>query len=102
MNEKRAFKKPWNGANTSTREFLTNQIQTGRRTIAPRSVLLLALTILFSLSAAVYFAVSAASAEKKNLEWRRYGHDLANSRFQNQYFQCRQAARCLGIPYGRA
>jgi alcohol dehydrogenase (cytochrome c) len=38
---------------------------------------------MFSLSVAFCFAVSAAPAQQKNLEWRRYGHDLANSRFQN-------------------
>jgi alcohol dehydrogenase (cytochrome c) len=36
-----------------------------------------------SLGAAVYFAAFAAPVEKKNVEWRRYGQDLANTRYQN-------------------
>jgi PQQ-dependent dehydrogenase (methanol/ethanol family) len=46
-------------------------------------LLLVALAAVFAFGAAVYFAVLAAPADKKNLEWPRYGHDLANSRFQN-------------------
>ena len=84
MNEKRVPSDQWNGTSPSTREFPKNNIQTGRRqTLAPRKLLLFAVAAVFSLGAAVYFAVLAAPAEKKNVEWPRYGHDLANSRFQN-------------------
>ncbi len=54
-----------------------------RQTVVPRKLLLLAVVTVFSLCVTVYFAVLAAPAEKKNVEWTRYGHDLANSRFQN-------------------
>jgi quinohemoprotein ethanol dehydrogenase len=84
MNEKRVSSDRWNGTSPSTCEFSENKIQTGRRqTVAPRKLLLLAVAAVFSLGAAVYFAVLAAPAEKENVEWPRYGHDLANSRFQN-------------------
>jgi glucose dehydrogenase len=84
MNEKRVPSDQWNGMSPSTHEFSKNNIQTGRRqTVAPRKLLLVAVAAVFSLGAAVYFAVLAAPAEKKNVEWPRYGHDLANSRFQN-------------------
>ena len=83
MNEKRVPSDRWNGASL-TREFLKNQIQTVRRqTLAPRKLLLLAVAAVFSLGAAVYFAVLAAPAGKKNLEWPLYGQNLANTRFQN-------------------
>ena len=84
MNEKRVPGDRWNRASTSTREFLSNNIQTGRRqTVAPRKLLLVATAAVFLLGAAVSFAVLAAPAGKKNLEWPFYGHDLANTRFQN-------------------
>src|SRR5258706_3028804 len=85
MNEQRVPSDPQNEASTNTRESLTNKIQTGRRqTVAPRKLLLLAVATVFCLAAAaVYVAVLAAPAGKKNVEWTRYGHDLANSRFQN-------------------
>jgi glucose dehydrogenase len=46
-------------------------------------LLLVATAAVFLLGAAVSFAVLAAPAGKKNLEWPFYGHDLANTRFQN-------------------
>jgi hypothetical protein len=84
MKEKRVFSDPLSRACISSRDFLTKKIQTRRgQTFAPRTLLLVIAATVFSLGAAVYFAVLAAPAEKKNLEWPLYGHDLANTRFQN-------------------
>ena len=82
MNEKRVPSDRWNGASTSTRELLSNKIQTGRRH-APRKLLLVATAAVCFLGTAVSFAVLAAPGGKKNREWPFYGHDLANTRFQN-------------------
>jgi hypothetical protein len=35
------------------------------------------------LGAALYFVTGGASAVPQNIEWPRYGHDLANTRFQD-------------------
>ena len=36
-----------------------------------------------SLGVAGYFAISVKSAEKRNVDWPRYGRNLANTRFQD-------------------
>jgi quinohemoprotein ethanol dehydrogenase len=53
---------------------------------APRVALgtcILALTGVIGISAALHFVSAGASAVQQNIEWPRYGHDLANTRFQD-------------------
>ena len=42
-----------------------------------------ALIGVIGLGAALYFVTAGASAVPQNIEWPRYGHDLANTRFQD-------------------
>jgi alcohol dehydrogenase (cytochrome c) len=70
-------------ARVSKGELVRNNKKAGRQqTTARRKWILLAVGAL-SLVLAFYFASASISAEKKNLDWPRYGHDLANTRFQN-------------------
>jgi quinohemoprotein ethanol dehydrogenase len=87
MNEKGAIRNRWKGASASA--FGKNVLGKEKmralssHTVASRRFLLLAVTILSGLAAVVYVALSATAWDKKNLEWPFYGHDLANTRFQN-------------------
>jgi quinohemoprotein ethanol dehydrogenase len=42
-----------------------------------------ALIAVMGLGAALYFATAGAATVPQNIEWSRYGHDLANTRFQD-------------------
>ena len=48
-----------------------------------RRVCLFVLVAAVCVGGVFYLGVPRSSAEHKDLEWRRYGHDLANSRFQD-------------------
>jgi alcohol dehydrogenase (cytochrome c) len=84
MKETRFLGDRLNAPFSNTRELSPSKVlNRSRRILAARKFVVLAAMAALSLGAAVYFAAFAAPAEKKNVEWRRYGHDLANTRFQN-------------------
>jgi len=74
---------PFRDGRTSTRELSNNEVVSKRRyAFGVRHVISLA-AVALSLGAAGYFTISVKSAEKKNVDWPRYGRDLANTRFQD-------------------
>ena len=84
MKEKRVLSDRLAAECTNTGEVSNENVRNQRRRmVAARNIVVLTAMAGVSLGAAVYFGASAAPSEKKNLEWARYGHDLANTRFQN-------------------
>jgi quinohemoprotein ethanol dehydrogenase len=84
MNDKWVLGDRLTDAGVITRGFLKKIVHATRgQALAARNLVLLAGAAALTIGGPLYFAASGTSAERKNVDWPRYGHDLANMRFQD-------------------
>jgi hypothetical protein len=77
MKEKRLLGDRLTDAGVITRGFLKKKVHATRgQAFAARNLVLLAAGAALSFGGALYFAASGTSAERRNVDWPRYGHDF--------------------------